>query len=741
MQPGVAFNRRDFIKISGATFGTAALGSGLLSRWWGLDASQVPNPNTDGDAVIPTFCEMCFWKCGVQAHVRDGRVTKLVGNPAHPLSRGKLCPRGTGGVGLLYDPDRLKQPLLRRSKRGEQVFEPVSWEVALDEVASRLQKIATRYGPEALALFSHGFGGSWFKHLVKAYGTGNITAPSYAQCRGPRDTAFELTFGSPVGSPERLDLANARVITLIGSHLGENMHNTQVQDFAEAIHRDAQIIVVDPRFSTAAGKASHWLPIKPGTDIALLLAWAHVIVRERLYDRDYLDSHSIGLEQLSKHLEDKTPQWAFTKTGIRPEKIVETARIIAGARPASIIHPGRRTVWYGDDTQRSRAIAIVNALLGNWGRRGGFYLPTKAPVPAFAGVPEYAHQPKPPPDTPRGVVYPFAGSVLADGLRDASIPGTADYDIKAWMVYGTNLISALPQRARTVEALRALEFMVAVDVLPMEITGWADVVLPEATYLERTDDVHSPAYREGFVAVRQPVVEPMYDSKPGWWIAKQLGERLGLAEYFPWTDADAFVDARLSAGGYDVQQVRSSGVAVAKPEPTTLEDGVAPSFDTPSGKIELYSQQLADAGLDPLPVFTPPQEPEPGQFLLLFGRAPTHTFGRTTNNRFLGEIMRENELWVNAKQARELGLSTGDRVSVVNQDGVREGPIALRATERIRPGSVYMVHGFGHDSKRLRFAHGRGANDSNLITRIRKDPAMGGTGMNVNFVRIERDVA
>ncbi len=145
---------------------------------------------------------------------------------------------------------------------------------------------ASKYGPEALALFSHGFGGSWFKHLLQAYGTNNIAAPSYAQCRGPREVGYYLTFGNGVGSPETIDIENARCITLIGSHLGENMHNTQVQEFADALGNGAELVVVDPRFSTAAGKARYWLPIKPGTDIALLLAWMHVIINENRYDAD-----------------------------------------------------------------------------------------------------------------------------------------------------------------------------------------------------------------------------------------------------------------------------------------------------------------------------------------------------------------------------------------------------------------------------------------------------------------------
>jgi len=734
--------RRKFIQIGAASAGVAAVGSGLATRWWGLDGNPVADPGTEGDKVVPTFCELCFWNCGVLAHVRDGKVTKLTGNPDHPLSKGMLCPRGAGGTGLLYDPDRLQKPLIRSSKRGEDVFQEASWDAALNKVAEGLLQVKQRYGPEAVALFSHGFGGSWFKWLMKVWGSPNVAAPSYAQCRGPRDAGFSLTFGSGLGSPEPLDIENARVLTLIGSHLGENMHNSQVQELAGAIGKGAELVVVDPRFSVAAGKARYWLPIKPGTDIALLLAWMNVILEEKRYDAEYLAKHATGLEELRAHVAGKTPEWAWPLTGIRPELIRETARFIASARPASLVHPGRHATWYGDDAQRARAMAILAALLGSYGRRGGYLATGKFPLQPYpVKAPQGgAHAPmRPPADKPKAGGYPVAEEVLASGLCDASKPGFAAYDIKAWIAYGTNLIHTLPSQKNTLEAIQNLDLLVAVDVLPAEICGWADVVLPEATYLERDDDLHAPSWKAPFVAVRQPAVEPMFDSKPGWWIAKELGKRLGLSEHFPWKDGREFVDARLKASGVDVAALRQKGVLLGKRIATCEEEGAAPPISTESGKIELRSATLAKLGFDALPSFYPPDEGPPGSFRLLQGRAPTHTFGRTTNNRLLAEPYAENEVWVNADAARALPtpVKNGDLVMLVNQDGVREGPVRAKVTQRIRGDCVYMVHGFGHTAKGLRFARGRGASTAALTTRYKVDPLMGGTGVNVNFVRIE----
>jgi thiosulfate reductase/polysulfide reductase chain A len=628
--------------------------------------------------------------------------------------------------------------LIRDKSRGSDSFRVATWEEALDLVAENMLKIKDEYGAEALALFQHGYGSSWFKHLFKAYGSPNVAAPSFAQCRGPREVGFQMTYGELVGSPERVDMEHSDCIVLIGSHLGENMHNTQVQDFTRAVARNADIIVVDPRFSTAAGKADHWLPIKPGTDIALLLAWMHVIINENLYDTAYVDGYTFGLDQLRSHVADKTPEWAYVRTGIKPDVIRKTARVMAAAKPAVVVHPGRRVTWYGDDTQRSRAIAILTALLGSWGRRGGYLLPQAMSIPAYDYKPYEKEAASAIADKPDATDYPLAYSALASGICDASIPGSSIYDVKGWFVYGTNLPTTLPKPENTYKALQNLDFVVACDVLPAEITGWADVVLPESTYLERCDEIHIPAYKEPFAAIRQPVVEPMFESKPGWWIAKEIGKRIGLADYFPYADGEEYVTARLKKGGFDCEEIRKTGVVKGEVKPVTIEDGAVPEFFTNTGKIELYSTELANYGFDPLPEFSAPVEPPRGYYRLLVGRSPVHTFGRTANNRVLCEVEDTNTVWMHTSVAKSFGLNNGDMILLVNQDGVEEGPIAATVTERIRTDCVYMVHGFGHKSKKLSLAYKRGADDAALMTKIKTDPVMGGTGVNVNFVTFRR---
>jgi len=734
-------NRREFIKI-GIAAAAGVTGLTKIATLGELGSLIAGESQSDKSYQVATFCEICFWKCGMVATVEKGRVTKVEGNPQHPLSNGRLCPRGASALGSLYDKDRLKKPLIREGgKNGKQKFREVEWDEALDFTAKKLQEIVEKHGPDKIALFSHGHGGSFFKTLMSGMGSKMVTAPSDAQCRGPRDAGFKLTFGAEVGNPEALDIPNSNCIAFIGSHLGENMHNTAVQDLSHAIDRGASLITVDPRFSTVAGKSDFWLPVKPGTDIALLLAWMHVLIEEDICQKEYIAKNAIGFDELKKHVKEKTPEWAFTITGIEPDKIYKTARLLAKNAPASIVHPGRHVVWYGNDTQRSRAIAIVNALLGNWGKKGGFYLPSKYPLKEIP-LPDFPEQKKY--HFPESMTYPLASFIPSQEVVKASIPGEngiADgAQIRSWIVYGCNIPLTIPNPAMVQKAMQSLDLLVAVDILPAEITGWADVVLPECTFMERFDDLDVRPNRAPFVAIRQPVVDPMYSSKPGWWIAKNLAKRIqvngsSLEKYFPFGDIEELLSRKAKASGIDYKLLKEKGCLVKKVD-TVYDNSASGTFGTPSKKIELYSKTLLEMGFDPVPDYKPEEEPPEGYYRLLFGRHPAHTFSRTTNNSVALEIFPENELWIDSEMAKIHRVKEGSYVVLENQDGAKSGKIKVKLTNRIRQDCVYMVHGFGRSDRRITKGYGKGASDSDLITRYKADPITGGTGMNVNFVTI-----
>ncbi len=727
----MTISRRQFLKGTGVA---AALGS--------VAGAQTFTPGTKGGkrvAMVPTNCEMCFWRCGVMAEVADGKVLKLQGNPHHPLTNGKLCARGNAGIALLNDPDRLKYPQIRTGERGEGKFKRVSWDEALDFLGARLKELKQKYGPESVAMFPHGVHSGFFATLMKAYGTPNSAEPAFAQCRGPRDIGYQLTFGRPVNSPEPVDLEESQCIVLIGSHIGENVFTSQVTAFADGLAKGAKLIVVDPRFSTAASKANWWLPIKPGTDTALLLAWMNVIVTEKLYDKDYLDTYASGFAELEAHVKDYTPEWGERITEIPAAQIRDTAHAMADAKPGVAIHPGRHVTWYGNDTQRARAMAILTALLGAYGRKGGIFLPTKL---AQGKIPL---PPMPESEKGRadriGNLYPLA-SEEAHGLTQGLIETTLSanpYPIKGWIVYGQNVMESIPTRQKTLEAIKKLDFMAVVDVLPMEQTRYADLVLPEATYLERYDPpaIVTTAKRP-YVSVRQPAVEPMYESKPGWWIAKQTAKRLGLEAYFPWTDPDDHLRRLIAPMNINESELKSLG-AVSFPGKPYIEDRAesdGPLFPTQSGKIELSSSVLKDLNFDAIPKYEAVEEPPAGFLRLIYGRAPVHSFTRSENNAWLDDLMAENPVWISTVAAQNLGMHDGQRVVLENQDGVKSPVITLKVTTAMRNDVAYTVHGFGAQSAGLKKANQHGFSDTALMTRIAIDPLMGATGMRVNFVRV-----
>ncbi len=722
--------RRDFIKISSLGAGALAVAPSL--KW--LSEKEFPTDDTELKRT-PMVCEVCFWKCAGWAYTdKDGKIRKLVGNEEDQHSNGRLCPRGTGGLGMYYDDDRLKYPLIRVEENGKQTFKRVSWDEALDFIAKKLKAVKEKYGPESLGLFAHGTVAEHFIHFTKAFGSKNIGEPAYAQCMGPRMSAFKLTYGTPLRSPEPLDMRNAKCMVLIGSHIGENMHNGHVQEMSQMVENKATIITVDPRFSTAASKSKYWLPIKPGTDIALLLAWMNVLINEKLYDKEFVEQNTYGFDELKAHVQQYTPEWAAGITTISPDLIRKTAYEMAAAAPAAIIHPGRHATWYGDDTQRERSIAILNALLGNWAKKGGIYQPEKVHIPEFPQ--EEFPKPK---WTWRDAVdgrFPFANTGVTNAMIDISHPDNkSDKKIKAWIIIATNIVVSIPNKKRTLEALNNQELVVAIDTMPSEITGYADVVLPECTYLERWDPIRTSQHRKPAIALRMPATNPKWESKPSWWMARELGLRLGLEGFYKWKDYKEVIEWQLKQLGTSLDEMKKVGVKTFDREYDDIYVDGQMEFNTNTGKIELYSTDLADMGFDPLPKYTAHDEPDPGYYRMIYGRVPMHTFDRTMNNPFLHELRKESHIWINPTVANEWGLKEGQKIWLKNQDGVVSSfPSTIRITERIRFDSVFVPHGFGASDKRLSRAYGNGISDSELMTKISIDEIMGGTGMRGNFV-------
>jgi thiosulfate reductase/polysulfide reductase chain A len=720
-------SRREFLKA----------GAGLAALSLVPPAAARPLPGQPdrhaGHPVqaIPSLCEMCFWRCGILGKRSGGQLLGIEGNPDHPLNQGRLCARGLAGSRLLYDPDRLKHPLIRIGERGEGRWRRASWDEALERVAEGFKQTLERHGPNGIAYFPHGASSRYFKALMHRLGARRFASASFGQCRGPRDTGYGLTFGSGPGSPERLDFENADAILLLGSHLGENVHTSQIREFTDALARGARLIVVDPRYSVAASKAQLWLPLRPGTDIALLQALMRHLLDNGIYDRDYVTQYCMGAARLRDAVAHATPEWAAAVTDLPQEKIEAAARLLGEARPRTLIHPGRFSAWYGNDTQRSRALAMLTALLGAWGREGGIFPAGSIRIGGLCCDQAKQSETAPPPQR-----HPFIheGYPFQDLVRASLEEG--EHPVRLWFLYGANLLHSMPDPARTIEALKRQDFVFMVDVLPTEPALYADVILPEATYLERYDAPLAVANtKRPFIALRQPVVQPLYEARDPYWIARELAQRLGVTDCLECVNMEEAIDRQLAVAGSSLAEVARTGI---------LDGGEPPPyaplrFRTPSGKVELYSPRLAAAGLDPVPRYRPLPQGPAGFLRLANGRSPYHSFTRSMNNAWLAEMAPVNALWLNDRVAAAMGLADGAEVELENQDGVRSGPVPLKVTPGIRPELVFLPHGWGQHAPALSIANGRGASDNRLMTRFAEDPETGATGLRVNFVRLVVD--
>lgn len=722
------FTRRDFLKITGAT-ATAVAAGGLLPASVAKAARDAGLIDPDGDGYIPSLCEMCVWRCGLLAKVRNGRVVKLEGNPDNPHSTGKLCARGQSGLMNTYDPDRVLYPLIRVGPRGGGQFRRATWEEALDLVAQNMLAIKEKYGAEAMIFSStHNLSQVQFENLLNGYGSPNY-GTQRSLCFNAMVVAFSLTYG--VEEPSR-DYTNVKYIILVGRNLMEAISTSETRQLNAAIARGAKLVVLDPRFTKTASKATEWMPIRPGTDAAFLLAMINVIATEKLGDCDFVSRYVNGCQELPQVMAEYTPEWAESKCGIPADTIRRIAREFAANRPDAMIHPGWRTSNFVNSFQTERAIATLNAMMGNVLMPNGCLV---ALDPEASGV-KLGKPPQP--------AYPRVAALRLDGvpwkyplvplklgifqnIRDAILTGQP-YQARGWFISRQNPMLSLPDRKKTAEAFGKLDFIVDVDIIMNDTAWYADVVLPEASYLERYDPLNVLA---GRICLRQPVIEPQGEAKSALWIYKQLGERLGLGDFFQYADEEDYLRQQLAPTGITLEELKLRGWA---DPPKEAKSGDL-TFNTPSGKIEVYSETLANAGFSGWPTWEEPPAPAADQFYLLTGKVGQHTQMGTQNNKLLNEVFKFQGLWIHPSESAKRGLGQGDKARVKSEVG--EIVVPVYVTQAIRPDCVYFTPGFGHLSKGLRIAYGKGASDSDLHVTY-TDPISGGQALSQTFVTVEK---
>ncbi|PKN09822.1 MAG: nitrate reductase [Deltaproteobacteria bacterium HGW-Deltaproteobacteria-8] len=722
-------SRRDFLRLAGASAtAVAATAVGAVTAPEAKAAPAAKAPKWESKLSV---CDMCFNRCGLIARVERGVITKLDPNPKFTKSRGMLCARGNAGVAQVYDPDRVKTPLLRVGKRGEGKWKAISWDEAIELTATKMKDIAAKYTRCGM-LFSAGadMQSGFVNRFAEAFGSFNVTSHE-SLCLLSGNRAFLDTFGD-VPLP---DVKNSKYVILAGANRLEALVTPDSMDLISIMGNGAKVVVLDPRYTKSAALASEWYPIQPGTDMAFMLALANVIISEKLYDAKYMAERTSGLDKLAAHVADMTPEWAEKQTGIPAADIRRMARELAAAAPASMVYPGRRTSDYENSTQIRRSFAIVNALLGNYDRPGGL-------VPARpAGLKKVAFEPPWYDDSPPGRVDAKSVPLLFDDegsfvlTREAVIKG-APYPIKGWFVYKTNPMATAPERRKTREMIDQLDFMVVVDIAMSDTAWMADLVLPAPSAMERQDPVQAlQSGAEGACLVwRDPVIPPLYESRPVFDILKALAGKLGLAEFFDF-DIPAYRLKQLAAFPEAAEIIKRDGVFYPPNPPLGGTDG-AP-FKTPSQKIELYCSRYAEMGLDPLPVYQPPKTtPDAARkFRLVVGRSACITQGSSTNNALLSEFEPENMLWLNEDAAKELGVRQGDVVQVESPAG--KGELKALVTPKIRRDTVYMLSGFGSISGGLSHTKGVGASIVELM-ESRFDSICGNSAIHETFLSVKK---
>jgi thiosulfate reductase / polysulfide reductase chain A len=722
-------DRRKFLKFSAGGAATAAVGASLAYM---KPFSHSPEKEVQR-IEVPTTCEMCVNKCSLIAVVENGVIHKLNPNPENPKSRGMLCARGNAGLLQVYDSARLKRPLIRAGNRGEGSWRPASWEEAFDFAAKKLLETKDKYGPQGTLWSStESFQEVFFQNLGAAFGSPNqVRHPSL--CLASVNLAYSLTFGTVPS----FDLLNSKYIIMSGANRLESFITPDTMDLIEsAEYRKAKLIYLDPRFTVTASKADEWYPIRPGTDLAFMLAMLNVIVGENRYDKEFVANYTVGFDKLVEHVKPFTPDWAEKETEIPAKDITRIAREFSDAAPRAVYYAGRRSSWYREDFHMRRAQAILNAVVGSWDREGGMVPNGKI------ALGEYLFLPWDDPVAPRvdemDKNFPLANK--GDGaylkLRENVIAGTP-YPVKAWMIHKQDPMNALPGQARTLEMLLQMDFVGVVDVQMSDTAWYADVVFPESTYLERTDPIEVLSGITPVVVYRQQVVKPAHDTKTTLEISQGLAKRLGLSQYFDFT-MDQWVAAQAKDLPLEapLEHLKKHGVYVPPGFPkygTTLN--ADHRFITKSGKIELFSERLQEANYDPLPVYHAPSQPPSGKFRIIVGRRGYFTHANSTNNAWLNQFAPANSLWLNQSAADNLGIADGDRVEVASTVGTVR--LKARVTQEIRSDCVFMLHGYGKKSKWQRLVAGNGGADAELLETA-WDKVSGNAALHETFVSVRK---
>lgn len=649
--------------------------------------------------IARTTCAICLQDCGMLVHVKDGEIVKIEGDPDAPLNMGALCVKAHASVEIRNHPGRLKHPLIRKGKRGEGRWQEVSWDEALGRIADEMNNAKDKYGPESICWLrgaAKGIQDNVFTRLANVFGSPNITSMA-SVCYFPHVNAMRFTFGSFLME----DHTNASALVVVWGMDPASTSTPNYEPLKRAVAKGAKLMVIDPFETTLAKKADRWVRPRPATDMALALGMMHVIINEGLYDKAFVENWTVGFDELKAHVQDYSPQRVAEICWVSAETVIDAARFYAANRPAAtLVGNANENIVLSMQTQR--AIYMLEGLCGNAGVPGGKVQWTNPPIVSRA-APEFSLQdliPKERRQRRLGAEYlaPFIHYALPQSIVKAAVTGKP-YMPRVAYIQGGNLLCTWANSKETLEAFKKLDFIAAADLFFNPTVQMCDVVLPVAHFLEH-DALRQSGDLPFLAQIQQRVVDPG-DCKSDTQIYMELARKLGLGDYF-WKDEHEFMEEILKPAGITFDEFRKVHVLECVRQYRHYErDG----FATPSGKLELYSHALKEAGCDPLPVYhEPPEtmysEPESAcEYPLILTTRKPAVF-RHSNLRHIKSLRARRPdpiLNINPATAQELGIENGDWVYIEN----KRGRITHKAeyTETLHPKVVVGDHGWWYPEK------------------------------------------
>ena len=671
----------------------------------------------------------CHNGCGVLLYTRDGKLVKVEGDPEHALSQGRLCPRCLAMTEVIYHPDRLKYPLKRAGKRGEDKWQRITWDEALDTIAGKFNEIKRDYGAESV-IFCNGTARDiiyYITRLAFSFGSPNLLAfgPLHGHaCHIPKVMTMQFTFGGYEVAdcaqffPDRYQNPDWKVpecIIIWGNETTmSNPDGFLGHWIVECMKRGSELIVIDPRRTWLATRASLWLQVRPGTDSALALGMLNVIINEKLYDEVFVREWTHGFDKLKERVQEYTPEKVSEITWIPKEQIISAARKYATSKPAAI--------QWGVAVDQSKecmptlhAIVALMSVTGNLEAPGGNVVRGQLfGLHQFLswGIEMLSEEQK---NNKIGAgIYPLhdygypmpPGACLIDQLLTDK-----PYPLKAAWIQTTNTFACgAADSRRTYEGFKRLDFVAVADLfMTPTAMAFADIVLPAATYPER-DGIYVPIGGSDCIGTINKAIEPVGECKSDMEINLELGKRLN-PEAWPWENTGEMFNDMLQSTGMTLEELRVKGNLYGKFEYKKHEKGLLrpdqkPGFNTPTGKVELYSTIYEKCGLDPLPYFEEPPESPVSTPEIAREYPLVLTTGARTRYRFHSEHRQVPSLRrlnpdpiteIHPETAAELGIADGDWIYIENKYGRCQQK--ARLTDGIHPRVVNAQHGWWFPEK------------------------------------------